>query len=288
MNTPQSLTCPYCGATLQQESSKTYKCINNHNFDLSKEGYLNLLPVNKKKSKIPGDNDMMIDARRRFLEAGHYDPLVFKTATSILSNVQSDLITVLDAGCGEGYYTNRILEDISTDEVELLGVDISKHAVKLAAKKYKEAFFAVSSVYELPLLDSSIDLILSIFAPIHPVEFYRVQAEGGTVVVVGAGPNHLQELAELIYDEFRPHQSKVIAKMSPLYSLTANDMLEYTIKLDNQEDIINLLKMTPYYWNISKEKLSHIESLETLELTCHFEVLLFDKKAIDTTTQESI
>ena len=286
MKTLSLLSCPHCNQPLAI-ADKSYSCVNNHCFDVSKEGYINLLPVNKKKSKSPGDNDVMIDSRRVFLEAGYYDQLADKIASSILINQSTHLNHLLDAGCGEGYYTDKVLSNIRHDDSEVIGIDISKHAVKLAAKKYRESSFVVSSIYSMPIIAEKMDLVLTVFAPILAEELARVVHDESTVVIVGPAADHLKELAEIIYDDFRPHQSKIVAKMEPFFSLAANERLTYTINVKSQDHIMDLLKMTPYYWNISKETLKQMESLESLELTCDFEILLFNKKNIASLAEDA-
>ena len=170
------LICPYCKNSLYDSREKTYICDNNHSFDIAKQGYLNLLPVNQKKSKDPGDNEMMIAARRNFLELGFYDPLIKSIKNLIsdkLSFVTKDIVA-FDAGCGEGYYSEKALNNLPDLETEILGTDISKYAVKNAARKYKNNFYFVSSVYNLPISNTSTDLILSVFSPIAAEEFKRI------------------------------------------------------------------------------------------------------------------
>jgi len=172
----QPIICPYCQNQLLAKSNKNYACELNHSFDVSKEGYINLLPVNQKKSKSPGDNEMMISARRNFLELGFYDPLI----EHIIKIIKEDFtfnnnhFIALDAGCGEGYYSEKVMNNIPGMTSQIVGTDISKYAVKNAAKKYKDNFYFVSSVFNLPVATESIDLILSIFSPLQPEEFKRI------------------------------------------------------------------------------------------------------------------
>ena len=191
------IVCPHCQNTLIKAHNKTYSCQQGHCFDVAKEGYLNLLPVNQKKSKAPGDNDMMIAARRHFLELGHYNPLISSVVELINETIPLDKpLTALDTGCGEGYYAQHVLYATAPNESQIIGTDISKPAIKLASKKYKDSFFFVSSVYNLPVANQCIDLILSVFAPVHAPEFHRVLASNGYLIVVGPGENHHKELAQ--------------------------------------------------------------------------------------------
>ena len=137
--------CPLCQLNLQSVASG-YQCANRHQFDRAKEGYVNLLPVQQKKSLDPGDSADMILARRNFLEAGFYQPLSDAVNAMLFAVLKSSALpTLLVIGCGEGYYSNRLQRFLQTQQVTdlntttpavcLYGIDISKAAIKAAAKK---------------------------------------------------------------------------------------------------------------------------------------------------------
>ena len=274
-----NILCPYCQNPLSV-GDKSYTCELNHNFDLSKEGYLNLLPVNKKKSKSPGDNEMMILARRQFLELGYYKPLIKSLITVIKDDLSfgNNKISALDSGCGEGYYSENALNITGFDN-KIIGTDISKHAIKSAAKKYKNNFYFVSSVYNLPIASKSINLILSVFAPNHPEEFQRVLSENGYLIIVSPGENHLKELAELIYDSFRPHQNNIVEQMPDSFNTVLCKRTTFKIQIKESAHLLMLLKMTPYYWNTSKESLEKINKCNDINITCDFNISIFKVKA---------
>ena len=275
----QPIICPYCQNELLATSNKNYACELNHSFDVSKEGYINLLPVNQKKSKSPGDNEMMISARRNFLELGFYDPLI----EHIIKIIKEDFtfnnnhFIALDAGCGEGYYSEKVMNNIPGMTSQIVGTDISKYAVKNAAKKYKDNFYFVSSVFNLPVATEGIDLILSIFSPLQPEEFKRILTKDGYVIVVSPGENHLKELAELIYDNFREHENNVIEKMIPSLEYQTTKKATFNIHITDVESLLILLKMTPYYWSTSKENLTKIESCNDINITCDFNISIFKR-----------
>ena len=220
---------------------------------------------------------MMISARRNFLELGYYDPLIDR----LKSIIQTDLtfnknhFVAFDAGCGEGYYSEEVMNHIPGLTSQILGTDISKYAVKNAAKKYKENFYFVSSVFNLPVATESINLILSIFSPLNPMEFSRILAKEGYAVVVSPGPNHLKEMAELIYDTFKPHENNVSEKMTPTFKHQETINTNFKIEITDNESLLTLLKMTPYYWSTSKEKLARIENCKEITITCDFDISIF-------------
>ena len=274
------ILCPFCQHSLHFNGERSYVCENNHNFDLSKQGYLNLLPVNKKKSKSPGDNDMMVKARREFLEEGFYDPLMQEIKNVIDTELafNSKEINILDSGCGEGYYSENALKNLEDVNSNIIGTDISKHAVKQASGKHKENFYFVSSIYNLPVKTNSIDLILSVFSPNDPKEFSRVLKQNGYLIIVSPGENHMKQLAELIYDSFRPHEYNIIEKTGEPFSHFKTTRKIFEIDINDSSMLQNLLKMTPYYWNTNKEGQEKIKNCASISITCDFNVTVFKQK----------
>jgi len=271
------LTCPICDNTLSL-ADKSFKCQEGHCFDLSKGGYVNLLPVHRKNSMDPGDNKEMIQSRRHFLDKGYYWPLVNNIAGMMQEHLKHEEAVLLDCGCGEGYYTKQLFEDQKLKIVEAYGFDISKYSVRMAAHRYKQLHFFVSSIQHIPIQPSSIDLALIIFAPLNLEELDKVLKDDGHLLIAYAGPDHLKELAALIYTKVKPHQYDPSKKVQSYFSMEAKQSLTFKIELDNPEDILALLKMTPYYWSTSKEKLLDIQNQKSLELTCDFEMAIFKKK----------
>lgn len=275
------IICPYCKSPLVDSGAKSYVCENKHSFDVAKQGYLNLLPVNQKKSKDPGDNEMMIAARRNFLELGFYDPLIesIKSVVSEALDFTDKNIIALDAGCGEGYYSEKALNNLTGLNAEIIGTDISKYAVKNAAKQYKNNFYFVSSIYNLPVADTSTDLILSVFSPVMAEEFKRILSKQGAVIVVSPAPNHLREMAELIYENFKPHSSNVVEAMTAQFEHQLTKRCTFKADITNADDLLSLLKMTPYYWSTGIERLENITNKSELSVTCDFNIDVF--KPID-------
>ncbi|MBL4709137.1 MAG: methyltransferase domain-containing protein [Flavobacteriales bacterium] len=275
------LICPYCKSYLSDSGEKTYACVNKHSFDIAKQGYINLLPVNQKKSKDPGDNEMMIAARRNFLELGFYDPLIesIKNLDSEKLSFETKDIVAFDAGCGEGYYSEKALNNLPGLTTEIWGTDISKYAVKNAAKKYKDNLYFVSSIYNLPIANASTDLILSVFSPIMAEEFKRILSKQGYALIVSPAPNHLREMAELIYDTFRPHTTNIVEKMTSTFEHHSTKRSTFKIEIKSAEALLVLLKMTPYYWSTGIERLENITNKSEISVTCDFNIDIF--KPID-------
>ena len=243
-----------------------------HCYDISKEGYVNLLPVNKKNSLSPGDNKEMITARHIYLNSGAYDELVLAISKEISKYSSKDTITILDAGCGEGYYLNKLREYISLDTA-LYGIDISKDAVKIGAKSYKDIGFVVGSVFDMPYRDGSFDVVLNVFAPYDNKEISRVLCDGGILVKVVPSKRHLQEFRKIIYEHFNEHEEK--SRNIDNFTEVSRVNVNYTRYFDNNEIISSLYKMTPYYFNSSVESKEKIMNLDHITLTIDFDIIVY-------------
>ena len=180
-------TCPICAAPLER-GERAYACPNGHAYDKAREGYVHLLPANKKHSKAPGDDKGMAEARRRFLSGGYYGHLL-AALCALGAEYAPPGEAVLDSGCGEGYYTAGLWEALGRPP--LAGIDLSKPSVRLAARRVPEGEFAVASAYHLPLADASVGLVLNCFSPLALDEFRRVLRPGGAFLYVVPAADHL-------------------------------------------------------------------------------------------------
>ena len=258
--------CPIDGLPLIQNGS-TLRCKKGHSYDLAREGYCNLLLVQQKASHEPGDTHEMVMARRRFLGAGFYLPLAEKIAgiAASLVNKKSEF-RILDAGSGEGYYLRYIHS--KNPALQLVGIDISKPAVKAAAKLSPQISWAVASNKQLPLESTSIDLILCMFG--FPVwnSFAKVQESDGCVLLVDAGADHLIELREIIYPSVtKSTPPSVKAALDNGYQLVSELPLNFSIQLNTQEQISDLLAMTPHAHRISDLGVKRLADIQELVLT---------------------
>jgi 23S rRNA (guanine745-N1)-methyltransferase len=262
---PPPWLCPVCAHPLILGNG-SFSCASGHLFDLAREGYVNLLLANQKHSANPGDDRMMSRCRRQFLEQGYYDALadlVGSCCRSYLTANPAESVQLLDIGCGEGYYTQHIytcLTDTTTGTM-LAGIDISKEAIRMAARRYPDLPFAVASNSRLPVADGSIDIIYAIFAPSYVPEIVRALKPGGIFLNVRPESRHLFALRQLVYDDAHPHQSRAV--LLDGLSHQQETRLSYPITV-RQEDISNLLAMTPYYWQASREKQQQIADLAEL------------------------
>ncbi|MDF7680909.1 23S rRNA (guanine(745)-N(1))-methyltransferase [Enterobacteriaceae bacterium ESL0689] len=229
--------CPLCHTPLEHRDN-SYICAQQHHFDRAKEGYVNLLPVQFKRSREPGDSMDMMLARRAFLEAGHYQPLRDALCAFVKTIAPANL---LDIGCGEGYYTHAFANIASSCQ----GLDISKIAIRIAARRYPQVSFCVASSQRLPFIDRCFDVVIRIYAPCNIQELIRVIKPGGWLITVTPGPAHLQELKALIYDQVRLHEQNCDEMNG--FVLRHQQQLTYPMQLNGKE-AQTLLQMTPFAW----------------------------------------
>lgn len=259
----ESLRCPHCkgNMSLVENGCVSLVCdgAKRHCFDLSSSGYVNFASPSQCKG---GDSPEAVKAREDFLSLGFYEPIreaVFNTA---LEYSQGGLL--VDAGCGEGYYSQRM-----TEEFCVFGADISKSAVNTAAKRAKrdasgKAFYAVASVFELPVKDGAADVITNIFAPCAEAEYRRVLSDDGVLIVAYAGEDHLMGLKKVMYDSVHKNQER--ADMPINMELIAQKRVQFDITVGGSDNIKKLFAMTPYYWRTSAadaQKLYVLDSLST-------------------------
>ena len=258
-----------CRQPLSHEP-RSYVCESNHRFDQARQGYVNLLPVQHKKSKLPGDPPDSIDARRAWLTSGGYDPLVER-----LAQIARDLSpeNLLDAGCAEGYYTRKVGADCAR-----YGVDIAKHAVKMSAQSDPAGSYAVASVSNLPIQTGSIGAVMSVFSPIFAEEFARVLVDRGSLIAVVPAQNHLLEFRQSLFDQLNEHSSdKHLEGLRSHFDLVNEERLSFELQL-NQERIKDLLSMTPFAWRAAKDKIDQLMSLEYITVQADFSLLRLTKR----------
>lgn len=267
--------CPVCGEPLTQ-TEKSYTCPSGHSFDRAAAGYVNLLLANQKHSTAPGDDKGMAKARRAFLSGGWYRPLRDKLC-ELTCTIASDSSCILDAGCGEGYYTAGIYEALcqAGKTPRMAGTDISTFVIKPAAKKVKAVEFAVASSYRLPLETASVDVLINCFSPMAREEFCRILKPGGTLLYVVPAAKHLWELKEVLYETPYENEEQTI-----LYDgLTEIAVVPVNTNMDlpNQSVIHNLFQMTPYYWKTPKSGTDRLSQLDTLSVTASFRIHVFKR-----------
>ena len=266
------LRCPVCDAKMTaNDNLRLCHCMGQkaHSFDFSRSGYLNLGGAHAGE----GDKKPAIIARRKFLDFGYYSKLSDKI-NDILDSLPSK--QVLDAGCGEGYYTNRMAQGRS-----VLGIDLSKDGIDYGARRAKQLSmtanvgFAVASVFNIPVSDAQMDVVVNIFAPCAEDEYCRVLKPGGYLLLVGAGEQHLMGLKTVLYEN--PYTNPGRTDLPQKMTLIEKFRLQTEITVIGTEMIDALFSMTPYYWRTSMQDRQKLIQLHALTTELDFDIFLFRK-----------
>ena len=238
------LICPLCGETLEK-NEKSFRCPNRHSFDIARQGYVHLLPVQSKHSRSPGDTREQVISRRRFLEGGFYEPIARAVAQAAMeTGVRGE---ILDVGCGEGYYGAYLASSLNCP---LTGVDISKEAVRCAAGKYKNALWLCGTAAHLPVADGEAGVVTSLFALTAAEEFRRVLRPDGLYFQVLAAQDHLLGLKSIIYPELK-FKEKDTVPVLPGFSLVQSVPIRFSFTVEGTQ-VQNLLSMTPHLYRIGR------------------------------------
>lgn len=268
--------CPVCGCRMKvTEDGKSVKCVGEnpknkcHSFDFSADGYLSF-------GVTGGDSKEAVAARKSFLRSTPYYKLAAETIRSTVARYVPECGLLVDAGCGEGYYTSMLSE--VTDVA--VGFDLSKFACSAGAKQAKRdgksnLLFATASVFELPLLDGCADVVTNIFAPCAEDEYKRVLRDGGYLFVVGAGKDHLMGLKKAIYNDVYENGQR--ADLPKNLEHVDCVISHYAMNISGKENIAALFSMTPYYWRTSEADREKLATLESLETEIEFEINIYKK-----------
>ena len=268
--------CPVCGRALTR-NGKSLVCEDGHNFDTAKSGYTNLLLSQQTKAKHHGDDRLMVRSRQAFLDKGYYTPLL-KAVCEITAKYAENGCRILDAGCGECWYTANIYEYLKSKQIkpEMFGIDISKAALSAGAKRNSEIELAVASAFHIPVKDDSCDIVLSVFAPFCAEEFGRVLKNGGVIIKAYPLERHLWALKAAVYD--KPYENEAEKDEFEGFELSEKREILGKIHLPCNEDILSLFEMTPYYYKTGADDQKKLQSLSRLDTEIEFGVSVFRKK----------
>jgi 23S rRNA (guanine745-N1)-methyltransferase len=268
---PHNLCCTLCAQAFVNFNNPL-RCPNGHSFDVARQGYINLLPVQHKKSKQPGDSKEMVVARQRFLDSDVYEPITNLLIKTVLAQMPKDKsFTLFDAGCGDGYYLDRLtaaLQQEKDGEASLIGLDISKPAIIAAAKRNKAITWLVASNKQLPVTPESLDIIVCMFGfPVFEA-FKAALKPGGKIILLEVEADHLIELREVIYPEVHKHPLPSLDAAKQLgFELISCDRLREQAGMLNREQLDDLLVMTPHLYRATKEGKEAAARLSELSIT---------------------
>lgn len=278
------LSCPICKAALEpltaEEPSsaiKTLRCVNNHCFDKAKQDYWNLLVVQQKKSKDPGDNAQMVAARRAFLDLNHYQALAQAVSSKLGELVTTERpANILDMGCGEGYYTDYCQQLLNSHN--FIGLDISKHAIKTASRRNKAVTWLVASGANMPVPDDSLDIITVIFSRLMPQALANKLTQQGILVLVWPNDQHLIELKQAIYTELKISQYDPAKELATYFTTKSIDTCAFQFQISSAEDLSALLLMTPHGQKVNAQMRASLAERLPLSLSFNVNIGCFEKR----------
>jgi len=231
------------------------RCPAGHSFDIARHGYVSLLTGARPTS---GDDAPMAQARRRFLQAGSYAPLR-AAITDLAARTSRPPTTVVEAGCGTGYYLAGVLDALPA--ARGLGLDSSARALRAAAKAHPRAAAATWDAFRapFPVASASADLVLDVFAPRNPAEFHRILHPHGRLIVTRPNGGHLAQLRQRVTrmvgidpaKEQRLHRA-----LDPYFEAVNLERIDYTARLTPQE-AVDLVLMTPSARHLTRGDLDH-------------------------------
>ncbi|MER2490968.1 putative RNA methyltransferase [Catenovulum sediminis] len=279
----QLLTCPFDQKPLTQHNN-SLQCDAGHTFDIAKQGYVNLLPVQNKRSKQPGDDKLMVNARREFLQSGAYQFIsqaLNEQILKMISDMPSDqqAINILDAGCGEGYYLRQLQKCLHQHNIKanFYASDISKDAILSAAKQDKHACYFVASNKALPIQNERLSHILCLFGFPTFACFADKLAPDGYIFLLESAEKHLIELRELIYPQIAPFKLNHYPQAQAAGLQWVAETTHTQQVMLNAQQIAQLMYMTPHGHRASVEKKSLIEKLDSLDITIDIRIRILQK-----------
>ncbi|MCU9614794.1 methyltransferase domain-containing protein [Caldibacillus lycopersici] len=274
-----SFRCPHCQQALQVYEEKSLKCPNNHTFDFTKHGYVNLMthPAASQYTKE------LFHARHKIImETDLYSFLHKEIAKVIKEHLAENYsrFMIVDLGCGEGSHLKKITDSLNSLSIGAVGLDIAKEGIVMAGKNFEKLLWVVGDLANSPLADHAYQVVLNILSPANYQEFQRMLAPGGIVIKVVPRANYLKELRETLYaDEEKKTYSndKIVSLFSQHFKLLDTVTLQYKKELQ-KEEIESLAKMTPLAWDSEDEKLSSFLNRKSQVITVDLDILIGIKK----------
>ncbi|VQT25585.1 23S_rRNA m1G745 methyltransferase [Streptococcus pneumoniae] len=262
-----AFACPICQENLTLLETN-FKCCNRHSFDLAKFGYVNLAPQIKQSANYNKEN---FQNRQQILEAGFYQAIL--DAVSDLLASSKTTTTILDIGCGEGFYSRKLQE--SHSEKTFYAFDISKDSVQIAAKSEPNwaVNWFVGDLARLPIKDANMDILLDIFSPANYGEFRRVLSKDGILIKVIPTENHLKEIRQRVQDQLtnKEYSNQDIKEHFQEHFTILSSQTASLTKTITAEQLQALLNMTPLLFHVDQSK---IDWSQLTEITIEAEILV--------------
>ena len=276
----QIFSCPICSSTMEVVHFNRLLCHNKHSFDLSKQGYVNLLS----RPHTTNYDKKLFESRKLIIENGFFEPLSTRISDMICDKKINDhTIKILDAGSGEGSHLSSIVEKVDArTENGLLGVgiDISKEGIYIAAREHTNAIWCVADISRCPFADKQFNYILNIFSPSNYAEFDRLLHDDGLLIKVMPESSYLKELRDVFYNETEKEMysnEHTLERFGESFDVIKRERLCYSVNLDHSL-VEPLIRMTPLSWGTSEERLQQVLGMGLSEVTIDLTILIGKKK----------
>lgn len=273
--------CPICGNRMFLNELKSIYCLNNHCFDISKRGYVNLLL----KSIKSHYDKKLFESRNIICRSSFFKPIIECISDMIIEgmgNINSNNIKIVDAGCGEGSHLTKVIDSLhSKNNANFLGVgiDISKEGIQIASRDYPNNIWCVADLARMPFMDGQFNAVLNILTPSNYTEFYRIITDEGLLIKVVPGSKYLKELRSLFYnktDKQTYSNERIIKYFSSNFNILSTENIEYKTMV-NKENLKHLINMTPLSWGIAHEEVQKVLNLGINEITVDMTIILGKK-----------
>lgn len=255
---------------------KSLICQNNHTFDFTKQGYLNLT-THQIKTKY---NKELFEARRKLMaEIGFFNPLIDAIVKFINCNLSNNKMMILDTGCGEGSHLSNICEAVTGAAIGV-GIDIAKEGIITAAKNHMEKIWVVGDLANPPFKDQQFDVILNILSPSNYTEFSRLLKDDGMIIKIVPQSQYLQELRQAFYHETEKQtysNSDTVERFNEKFQLLDSSRLTYSVKLDLIA-LEALIRMTPLTWDSTDAQIQAFLAKNITDITVDLEILIGKKQ----------
>ena len=262
-----AFACPICQENLTLVET-SLKCNNRHSFDIAKFGYVNLAPQIKQSTNYDKEN---FQNRQQILEAGFYQAILEGVSDLLAANPSAK--TVLDIGCGEGFYSRKLQE--SHPDKTFYAFDISKDSVQIAAKSEPNwaVNWFVGDLSRLPLQDASMDILLDLFSPANYGEFRRILSKDSILIKVIPTKNHLKEIRQKVQDQLtnKDYSNQDIKNHFQEYFTILSSQTASLTKTITADQLQVLLSMIPLLFHVDQSK---IDWSQLTEITIEADILV--------------
>lgn len=273
--------CPVCGSRMHIKDSNSIACLNNHCFDISKKGYVNLL-LNCKKSRY---DRKMFESRKIICRSGFFNPVIECITNLVVKEgckAKSSSTRILDAGCGEGSNLASVIDSMSSKvygDWVAAGIDISREGIQIASREYPDNIWCVADLSRIPFMDGQFDVVLNMLTPSNYGEFERVIAGNGLLIKVIPGSKYLNELRSFFYnstDKQTYSNERVIRHFGRNFNILRMEEIQYNATI-GKKDIEHLINMTPLSWGASSKDIQKALNFGFNDITVDLIVILGKK-----------